>query len=203
MRLTLMFLAITSVAATADAQTRSLRELVRQHQGGMGISSIACGGMPPTPAIVAARSDVLVHGIVERTDGALTADEEHVITTFVLRPIEVHRRDRINWSSTPPEIALQAIGGVALVDGFRVTESNVVLGRTIDVRIGQEVVLLAKHGDEPEQLIFDAFGTFVVESGFVRATGDRSRRPEKAILIEAFLAELRQALTTGVPMRPR
>jgi hypothetical protein len=196
MRYVLTILIVLSLGSILSAQTRSLRQAVRQAQRDIGVASIACGGIPPTFQAQAARSTVLVHGVVESALGELSADETKVVTKYTVTPFEVDRRDLPHWPLAPDRIVLETEGGTALVDGFRVSHSVDVLGRKVDLRVGQEVVLLARTRGGPDGLIFDALSAFTVDNGIVFPMG---AAPEwSKPMIDDFLAVARTVLGTEV-----
>jgi hypothetical protein len=196
MRFSLTILIALSFVSILDAQRLTLRQAVRQAQRDINTDSVACGGNPPTFQEQAARSMVLVHGVVESALGELSADETTVVTKFSVRPFEVDRRDLPHWPLAPETIVLEAEGGTAIVDGFRVSHSVEVLGRKIDLRVGREVVLLARTRGGPHDLIFDPLGAFTVDDGIVFPMG--TPREWSKPTIGDFLAVARTVLGTQV-----
>jgi hypothetical protein len=196
MQYLLTILTVLASASILNAQRLSLRQAVREARQDIGVSSLACGGIPPTFQEQAARSTVLVHGVVDSARGELSADETKVITKFTVRPFEVDRRDLPNWPLAPETIVLETDGGTAVVDGFRVFYSIEVLSRKVDVRPGQEVVLLARSRGGPHDLIFDPLSAFTVDSGIVSPMGTSLESPKPTIA--DFLAIVRTVLGTEV-----
>jgi hypothetical protein len=192
MRYVLTILIVLSFTSVLNAQRISLRQAVRQAQRDIGVASLACGGIPPTFQEQAARSMVLVHSVVESALGELSADETKVVTQFTVRPFEVDRRDLPNWPLAPETIVLETEGGTAIVEGFRVSHSVEVLGRRIDLRAGQQVVLLARTRTGPHDLTFDPLSAFTVDNGIVFPMGTAREWPKPTI--GDFLAVARTVL---------
>jgi len=187
------FVALLVVTPFAGAQTSSLRESVRERQADIELIR-GCGIFSRPVVDTAAAATVLVHGVIESSRAVLSLDETKVMTEVTLRTIDVHRVfDGRNWSSPPQVMTLQTIGGVAVVENFQVIHSLTRIGWKVLPREGQEVIFLASPGNEPDQLIFNHYGAFVVETGRVYPMGTLAQGP-KSVLVDAFMSNLRRML---------
>jgi predicted transcriptional regulator len=153
MRTTAITAFILLMPRLCAAQTTTLHDVVRDNDASSGTLSIMINRMSPTRelATVLSDSDLVVEGILDRSEARLARDQRSIETVFDLGVTRVLSQ---NVVSTPvPRAAIKQLkiiqqGGEAIVDGRTVTVS---VSDFPVFQVGRHLVLfLKKQIGEPD-----------------------------------------------------
>jgi hypothetical protein len=116
--------AVVTVSMVISAQGQTLHDAVREENdaGTTGTISVTINGMSPTRdlATILSESDLVVEGILERSEVRLTRDERSIETVFDVGVIQVLSQNVVSTPSPRAPIKQLKVlqpGGQAVVDG--------------------------------------------------------------------------------------
>ncbi len=155
---------VTATVTVASAQ-QSLRELVRQHHGAIGLMEHAEYPIVDIDQLVAA-ADYVISGVVTSSVSKLTDNEESIWTATGIQVLEVWKSTSESRLNPGDSIVLRQDGGEVLIEGYNIKSSD--SDFPLLQRSNEYVLFLRRDKSGMFVSAYGGQGVFRIDAGNVR-----------------------------------